>query len=188
MDKETEHILRGLIKQQPQAQQQALALYGRMVFTQVVRMVHTQEDAEEIYQDVFVKVFNKIDSYKEEDASLATWINRIAYNESVSFLRRKHDNIIYVDDQSVDFNGIKDNKVDETFDSSDEETISLIEQALEFLPPSEKALITMFYFDDMSIKEIAFVTESTTTAVAQKLSRTRKKLYHILRTIQNDGD
>ena len=186
MNKETEELIAGLANQSPQAQQQLLRLYGRMVFAQIVRMVTRQEDAEEIYQDVFVKVFGNIASYNESEALLSTWINRIAYYESISFLRKKKDKLMYVDDRAVNFDSILEEQVDDALDNGDEQTIFLIERALKFIPPSEQAIVTMFYFDDMSIKDIAYITESTSTAVAQRLSRTRKKLYHVIKSLQND--
>ena len=58
---ETEtNLIAGLLKKSPKAQQQMLDLYGRDVFAQVVRIVSVIENAEEVYQDVFIKVFNNI--------------------------------------------------------------------------------------------------------------------------------
>ena len=54
------NLLQGLRKQSPQAQQQTLDRYGRDVFTQVVRLIPVVENAEEVYQDVFIKVFRNI--------------------------------------------------------------------------------------------------------------------------------
>lgn len=78
---ETEiNIIHGLRKRSPRAQQQTLELYGNIVWTQVVRLVPNVEDAEEVYQDVFIKIFNNIKMYDETKASLKTWIRHIAYN------------------------------------------------------------------------------------------------------------
>ena len=82
MNIETDILIRGVRKQNKQAQQRVLQLYGEMVFGQVARIVTCQEDAEEVYQDVFIKVFRSIESYDSRQASLATWISRIAYHES----------------------------------------------------------------------------------------------------------
>ena len=90
------------------------------------------------------------------------------------------------DNLIVNFDGILEQQVDDTLDNGDEKTVLLIERALKFIPPSEQAIVTMFYFDDMSIKDIAYITESTSAAVAQRLSRTRKKLYHVINSLQND--
>ena len=80
------NLLEGLRKQSPKAQQQMLDRYGRDVFAQVVRLIPVVENAEEVYQDVFVKVFKNIGQYDAEKSSLRTWISRIAYNESIRHL------------------------------------------------------------------------------------------------------
>lgn len=183
-DKETNELIRGVSRHDRHAQQRMLQSYGSMVFGLVGRIITSQEDAEEVYQDVFVKIFRNIDAYDESKASLATWISRIAYNESVSFARRNKPPIIYVDDSEVDLESIQDDTLARVFQQQDESTILLIEKALDYLPPEELALITMFYFDDKSIKDIAFITESTPSNVATRLSRTRRKLYRIIKSFK----
>ena len=60
-DKETDELIRGVIRNDRYAQQRMLQAYGRMVFGQIARIITSQEDAEEVYQDVFVKVFRYMD-------------------------------------------------------------------------------------------------------------------------------
>ena len=184
MYKTTDKLIQSLCRQEAQAQRYLLQQYGEMIFGQVARIVTCQEDAEEVYQDVFVKVFRNIQSYDAKQASLATWMSRIAYNESLNFVRRAPQPIIYVDDRDVDLESIQDEAVSTVFQQQDEQTIQLIEHALEYLPPDEMALIMMFYFDDMSIKDIAYTTDSTPPTVASRLSRTRRKLYRIIQSLQ----
>ena len=183
MDKETDRLVQGLCRQDGQAQRCALQLYGEMIFGQIARIVPCQEDAEEVYQDVFVKVFRNIRSYDSSQASLATWISRIAYHESLNFVRRKQTPIVYIDDRDTDLESIEDKTFTQVFQKQDEQTILMIEEALEYLPSDELALITMFYFDDMSIKDIAYTTDSTPSTVASRLSRTRRKLYRIIQSL-----
>lgn len=183
MEKETQTLIQALCRQDGQAQRRVLQLYGTMVFRQVARIVTCQEDAEEVYQDVFVKVFRNIQSYDSRQASLATWMSRIAYNESLNFVRRAQQPVIYVDDRDVDLESIQDEALAQVFQQQDEATIQLIERALDYLPPEELALITMFYFDDMSLKDIAYTTDSTPSTVASRLSRTRRKLYRIIQSL-----
>ena len=79
---------------------------------------------------------------------------------------------------------LTDAEVDETLGHANEETIQLLRAALQHLPPEERALVTMFYYEDMSLKEIAYVTESIPTTVASRLCRTRKKLCRIIKMLQ----
>ena len=72
-------LIKGLREQSPKAQRLALEHYGNEVFALVARMLPTAEDAEEVYQDVFVRAFRNIGAYDEQKASLRTWISRIAW-------------------------------------------------------------------------------------------------------------
>lgn len=179
---ETEiHIIEGLRKRSPKMQQKTLELYGNLVWAQVVRLVTAVQDAEEVYQDVFVKVCSNIGMFDAEKSSLKTWISRIAYNESISFLRRKRQKVIYFEDHEGKAEKLSEEDVNATLGKPDEETVQLIQTAIHHLPPDEQALITMFYYDEMSLKEIAFITESIPTTVASKLSRARRKLCKIIK-------
>ena len=178
-------LIPGLREQNPKAQRLALERYGNDVFTQVARMLPAVEDAEEVYQDVFVKVFKNIRTYDETKSSLKTWISRIAYNEAVTWLRHKHPTMIYFEDREGSAEKLSDAEVEETLGHANSETVQLIRTALKHLPPDERAVITMFYYEEMSLKEIAFVTESIPTTVASKLSRTRKKICKIIKMLQS---
>ena len=177
------NLIRGLRKQSPQAQQTLLDHYGREVFALVARLVPVVENAEEVYQDAFIKVFKYINRYDERKSSLKTWLSRIAYNEAISHLRKHHEAMIYFED--FDGEALSDSEVDETFGHANAETVQLIRAALKHLPPDERVLITMFYYDERSLKEIAYITESIPTTVASKLSRTRKKLCRIIKMLQS---
>ena len=183
MEKDIDKLIQGLCRQDGQAQRCVLQLYGEMIFGQIARIVACHEDVEEVYQDVFVKVFRNIRSYDSSQASLATWMSRIAYHESLNFVRHQREPIVYVDDRDTDLESIQDEELAQVFQQQDEQTILMIEMALEHLPPCELALITMFYFDDMSIKDIAYTTDSTPSTVASRLSRTRRKLYRIIQSL-----
>ena len=177
-------ILR-LREQSSKAQRQTFERYGNDVFAQVARMLPAVEDAEEVYQDVFVKVFKNINMYDAEKSSLKTWISRIAYNESISFLRHKSMPVIYYEDREGEAEKLSEKEVEATFGQPNPETVQLIRAALKHLPPDERAIITMFYYEELSLKEIAYVTESIPTTVASKLSRTRKKLCKIIKMLQS---
>ena len=178
-------LIQGLRQQNPKAQQRMLERYGNDVFAQVVRLVPGLENAEEVYQDVFVKVFRKIEMYDAGKSSLKTWLLRIAYNESVSFLRHKSMPVIYYEDREGEAEKLSESEVEATFGQPNPETVQLIRAALKHLPPDERAIITMFYYEEMSLKEIAYITESIPTTVASKLSRTRKKLCKIIKMLQS---
>lgn len=178
-------LIAGLRRQSPKAQQETIDRYGREVFAQVVRLVAVTENAEEVYQDVFMKVFSNIGQHDAGRASLRTWISRIAYNEAISFLRRKRMQVVYFEDRGHEADKLSDAEVDEALGHANAETVQLIRAALKHLPPEERALVTMFYYEERSLKEIADITESIPTTVASRLSRTRKKLCRIIKMLQS---
>jgi len=177
MEEATIVLINDLQHRKPAACQRLLTEYGPAVFRMVQRIVTCREDAEEVYQDVFVKALRGIGDYNPQQASLATWINRIAYHESLNFVRGKKPNIVYMDDSELGIDTL------EAPDDAppDEQTIRQLEQALAMLPSHEQAIVSMFYYDNMSLADIAFVTGSIPSTVGSQLSRIRKKLYRIIK-------
>ncbi len=179
MEQKSTILISNLRQHKPAAWQQLLTEHGPMVFRMVQRIVTRREDAEEVYQDVFVKALRGIEGYNPNQASLATWLGRIAYHESLNFVRGKKPNIVYMDDRDTGIDSL------EAPDDAplDEQTIRQLEQALAMLPSHEQAIVSMFYYDNMSLADIAFVTGSIPSTVGSQLSRIRKKLYRIIKTL-----
>ncbi|MBP5798639.1 MAG: sigma-70 family RNA polymerase sigma factor [Prevotella sp.] len=179
MEQDATILISDLRQHKSAACQRLLSTYGPMVFRMVQRIVPSHEDAEEVYQDVFVKALRGIEGYNPRQASLATWLSHIAYHESLNFIRGKKPTIIYLEDsdQGTDMLEAPDDA------PQDEQTIQQLEQALAKLPPHEQAIVSMFYYDNMSLADIAYVTGSITSTVGSQLSRIRKKLYRIIKTL-----
>jgi len=179
MGKDAYTLISDLRQRKPAACQRLLTEYGPAVFRMVQRIVTCREDTEEVYQDVFVKALRGIGGYNPRQASLSTWLNRIAYHEAVNFVRGKKPTLLYIEDHVLGVNAL------EASDDApqDEQTIEQLEQALAMLPPHEQAIVSMFYYDNMSLTDIAYVTGSNPSTVGSQLSRIRKKLYRIIKTL-----
>ena len=178
MEQETVTLINDLKEHRPAACQRLFTEYGPMVFRMVERIVTRREDAEDVYQDVFFKALRGIDGYDSRQATLATWLGRIAYHESLNFVRGKKPTIVYMDDNRLDIDAMEE--PDEA--PQNEQTIQQLEQALTELPPHEQTVVSMFYYDEMSLADIAFVIGSNPSTVGSQLSRIRKKLYRIIKT------
>ena len=179
MEQDSTILISNLRQRKPAACQRLLTEYGPAVFRMVQRIVTRREDAEEVYQDVFVKALRGIEGYNPRQSSLATWLGRIAYHESLNFVRGKKPDIVYMDDSELGIDTL------EAPDDAppDEQTIRQLEQALAMLPSHEQAIVSMFYYDNQSLADIAFVTGSIPSTVGSQLSRIRKKLYRIIKTL-----
>ena len=177
MKADTSHIVAQLKRGEPQACNMLISAYGNYVFRIVQRIVQRTQDAEEVYQDVFLKVVRGISSFDDSKASLATWIGRIAYNEAVNFARRTTPYLIDIDDININCD-----MPDEA--ESNEQIIAQLESAIEMLTPHERTIIAMFYFDDLSLRDIAYITGIPAATVGSQLSRIRQKLYRNIQTLQ----
>lgn len=176
MEQATINLVNDLRQHKRAAQERLFRDYGPGVFRLVLRIVGRYEDAEEVYQDVFVKALRGINTFDHQQASLHTWLNRIAYNESLNFVRRTRPILVNIDGQDKELDSFDTPDIEH----HDEQTILLLEKALTKLSPSEQAVITMFYYDNLSLREIAYITGSISSTVGSQLSRIRKKLYRII--------
>ena len=150
--------------------------YSRQIFALVVRIADSPEDAEEITHDVFIKAFRHLVRFNGT-SSFATWLYRIAYNTAISATRRHRPEILFYDEQLA---AISETGIDDALDDPTEQRIALLHQALDMLPPDDKALVTLYYMEDHPISEIASIIGLTVSNVKIRLMRTRKKLYLLM--------
>jgi len=159
-----------------------LKRYQRPIHALVRQIVSNREDAEELTQDVFIKAFRKLDSFKG-GSSLSTWLYRIAWNTAISETRKKR--LIYPEFDENQFANLPDETVDEVLEKeNDEMQLQRLEKAIERLPPEEKALITLYYTESKPLAEIALILNLSAENTKVKLHRTRKKIVLLLNNEQ----
>ena len=163
---------------------QIVSDYQQMVFTIVVRIVNNREDAEDICQEIFIKVFKSLDSFKEE-SEFSTWLYRIAYNTTLSEIRKRKMVFASFDD---DLSTMKEEELNENMEElATEERIFYLEQALKTLPAEDALLITMFYLENQSIEAISRISNLSRANVKVKLHRIRKKLAIAINQLMAEG-
>ncbi|MDL2299429.1 RNA polymerase sigma factor [Bacteroides sp. OttesenSCG-928-E20] len=160
-----------------------LERYSRPIFSLVVQIVASPEDAEEIVQDIFLKAFRSLHTYRG-DSAFSTWLYRIAYNMAIGFARKKKQEFMYIEENAI-YN-VPDEKVYSILHpSDDEEKIMQLSKAVELLNAEDKALITLFYYEERTIENVAQITGLSTSNVKVRLHRVRKKLYCIIKKWQD---
>ena len=174
MKKDEAHIIKEILYGNTTLYEYFLDRYGQQVFVLVDRIVSCQEDAEELTQDVFLKAFQQLSSFKAE-SSFSTWIYRIATNVAISAVRKKKNDTIHLD-ESVFFN-LSESQVDEALEDESEEQLQRLQRAMEQLEADERALITLYYMEERPLSEVAFILGMTEGNAKVKLHRIRKKLY-----------
>jgi len=149
--------------------------YGSSVFNLIKQIVSSNEDAEEVVQDVFLKAYQKLKSFKG-DSKFSTWLYRIAYNTAISATRKYKRTFLFFNENAA--TNIPDETIDSFFeDNENEQLIEKIRNEIQKLNPDERALLTMYYHDEKSIIEVAAITGISVSNVKIKLFRVRKKLY-----------
>ena len=178
MKKEEAHIIKKILNGKTEQYEYFLDRYGQQVFVLVDRIVSCQEDAEELTQDVFLKAFQQLSSFKAE-STFSTWIYRIATNIAISAVRKKRNDVLCLDD-SV-FANLSDTQVDAALEDESEEQMERLQQAMNQLEADERALITLYYLKEKPLAEVAFILGMTEGNAKVKLHRIRKKLYVLIK-------
>ncbi len=156
-------------------------LYSGRVFNLASRMLGNREDAEEATQDVFMRVFKSLDSFRG-DSAMSTWIWRITSNVCMSRLSRKRHAAVSLDESEID---PPDDRIghisrQEKAFFKTERRIA-IEKYLALLPPVESAALTLFYMEGLSYNEISQALEIPIGTVSVEIHRGRRKLREIMR-------
>lgn len=160
-----------------EGQTEMVCRYAERVFAMVVRQVTDVMDAQELTQDTFLRAFSRIDSYDPQKASLSTWLCRIAYRLTLDFLKRRSPAIVSMEESSVWQTDISDELLEAELSTGTEERIGLLEQVMDSLSDDEQMLLTLYYFEDHPLTEIAYITGVDAKVLANRLYRIRKKLY-----------
>ena len=168
----------GLRRGEAAAQEEFLRQYASPVFQQIVRMTHNELDAEELTQDTLLKAISHIADFNPARASLRTWLSRIAYRLTLNRLRLFTPTVIPIDETSPIWKEVDDEQMDRLFGETDDELTGRLQQAIALLPHDEQTLITLFYYDDLPLREIAYIIDAPPGTIATRLHRIRKKLYY----------
>lgn len=152
--------------------------YKDMVFTLSVGLLQNREEAEEVAQDAFLKVFKALPKFKQK-AKFSTWMYRIVYNECISRLRRKKAKLVSIED--VNYQELPDD-----FEENNPEWVQKevreknLKEALQDLPEQDKTIVMLYYYENCLVEDISKIMDLSPSNVKTKLFRTRKKLHSIL--------
>ncbi|NPD93131.1 RNA polymerase sigma factor [Prevotella sp. PMUR] len=141
--------------------------YGEKLYWQIRRIVLTHDDANDVLQNVFLKAWNNLDSFRNE-SKLSTWLYRIAVNQSLDFMR-SNSRRTGISLEECD-NGIANTlAADRYFDG--DKTEALLIQAISRLPEVQRTVFNMRYYDNMKYSEISKILNTSEGAL--------KASYHI---------
>jgi RNA polymerase sigma-70 factor (ECF subfamily) len=160
-------INEGLLLQQlrePKKAQRAFAVlvkeYTEPLYWHLRRMVLDHDDANDLLQNTFIKAWTNIDGF-QGNSKISTWLYRIATNEALTFLNRQNaTDFISLDDEDAAPVNLE---ADEYFDGDDLQR--RLQEALQTLPPKQRMVFNMKYFDEMKYEDMSEVLGTSVGAL-----------------------
>lgn len=145
--------------------------YREPVYWHIRRMVVTHADAQDAAQEAFVRIFKSMDSYRG-NTSFAAWIYRIATNEALRLISKRHDN---VDMEREGTNILDQLPADNYINIADTEAVNM-QRAILALPPKQQVVFNMRFYDEMEYGDIAAATDSSVAAVKMNFHLAKEKV------------
>ena len=151
--------------------------YQKKVYWNIRRLVVSHDDANDVTQETFIKVWKNLEKFKEE-SQLFTWIYRIAFNEALSFLRKKRNKFL-IPLVNVEAK-LTSTLVDDSFFTGDEIQLKL-QKAILVLPEKQRIVFNMKYYDDLKYEEMHEVLRTSVGALKASYHLAVKKIEKYLK-------
>jgi len=170
-----EKLLVSQLKQantQEQAFRTLMGLYKERLYWHIRKIVLSHDDADDVLQNTFIKVFKNINSFNEK-SKLYSWMYRIATNESITFINKKANkqNVALSDLQYK----MAESLEDDSFYTGDEIQL-LLQKAIVTLPQKQQLVFNMKYFEEMKYSEISEILETSVGALKASYHHAVKKI------------
>ncbi|MFC0182859.1 RNA polymerase, sigma-24 subunit, RpoE [Pseudarcicella hirudinis] len=157
--------------------------YQRKIYYHVRRMVIDHDDADDLTQDTFLKVWEALDSFRGE-AEIYTWIYRIATNECLSFLKKKNR---MLSNPASEYADVLANKLEDEAPVDADEIQVQLQRAIMQLPDKQRLVFNMRYFEEMKYEDIARVTGTSVGALKATYSIAVHKIENFINALPITG-
>ncbi|MCS7018352.1 MAG: RNA polymerase sigma factor [Cytophagales bacterium] len=155
---------------------QLMRKYQQRIYMHIRKMVIDHNDADDLTQEVFVKVWHHLDTFRE-DAQLYTWLYRIASNECLNFLNKKRRRyFIPLYDVAKELA----TKLDHQHGCTGEEIQLKLQKALLRLPDKQRLVFNLRYYDELTYEDIANITGTSVGALKASYHHAVKKIEEYL--------
>lgn len=151
--------------------------YQRKIYYQIRRIVIDHDDANDVVQNVFIKAWKGLDGFNEE-SRLSTWLYRIAYNESINFIKSKKASLFVSSDE---FEHVLDDHITDTSGFTGEQIEQKLQKALQTLPEKQRLVFNMKYFSSMKYEEMSEVLGTSVGALKASYHHAVKKIEEYFR-------
>lgn len=161
-----------------------MAKYKQAAYWHIRRLVVSHDDAQDAAQETFIRVFRSFGQFRgsqgqtKDGRSLAAWIYRIATNEALCILQRRHNGQLSLEDFPTEANLLK---ADNYVDYNDLEAVKL-QKAIIALPTKQQLAFNLRYYDELGYDEIASITGSTPANVKSNYHMAKEKIVKYMKT------
>ena len=152
--------------------EQLIERYQEPLYWHVRRMVVGHEDAEDVLQETFIKIFQHLSDLQKNESERA-WVYRIATNEALQWLRSKHE-MVYIDDEESEVGPLLDTLLTDSYTETGDALLLRFQEAILRLPTMQRTVFNLRYYDELPYEEIAAITGSTAASA--------KANYHLAKT------
>lgn len=167
------------IRGNQQAYAQLVAKHEKLVKATIGRYIQTHDDAEEVFQDTFLRAFQALPDFRG-DAKLGSWLCKIAASVALNRLRSKQYRKGLAESGEIN-DGLQIGvRAEGSLRMEKQETAFWLRQAIDKLPDSDSEVLHMFYFHERTIEEICQLTGLSESNVKSRLARARQKLKGII--------
>ena len=153
--------------------------YQRPLYNHIRRLVQSHDDADDILQNTFVKVFRNISNF-EERSSLYTWIFKIASNEAYTFISKnnRYTALLYNGESSAEL----ESKAVSSGQLNGEQVREILHIAMESLPVKQKQVFSLRYFEEMDYRQMSEVLETSEGALKASFHHAVKKIESFIKS------
>jgi RNA polymerase sigma-70 factor (ECF subfamily) len=161
------------VRTKEQAFRELVTTYKERLYWHIRKIVISHDDADDVLQNTFIKIFRGIDNFKQE-SQLFSWMYRIATNESISFInKRAREKNVDISDyqQQLTSNLSSDNMF------TGDEIHLILQKAIKTLPTKQQLVFNMKYFDDLKYKQISAILNTSEGAL-------KASYFHAVRKVE----
>ena len=176
METDDKTIIARILTGETEAFRHLMRRHGGSLQAFIEGVVGSREEAEDVVQEAFVSAYRSLRQYDSRIASFATWLHRIAYHEALRRMKRRRLPTLSWDEDENLLRYAEDTGDDDWLEDATEEQLARLDEAIDRLSDYDRLLLRLYYEEDLPLKEIAYIVDSTDSILASRLRRIRNKL------------
>ena len=168
------HLLDSCIAGDRSACYELYRLYSRAMFNTAFRIVKNDQDAEDVLQESFISAFKGLGSFSN-NSTFGAWLKRIVVNKSINYLRKRHVQVLSIEENKIDFYAGETDTFEEEYYS-----ISAIKSAVNELAEGYRLVLTLYLFEGYDHQEISEILGISISTSKSQYNRAKKKLLSLI--------